>query len=193
MAARSLILIRHGFPLKSVGKPSKDWELSKKGVEQSERLVRHLMQFNVDNPVFSSDEIKAVQTAEILGKGLSKSVDKSKLLREIDRRSTSGLSSDEFIKLNLEMFKTPYQPVVGNESTDRAKHRFIAGVEQLIATNQEVWQGDLLIVAHATVITLFLSEFNEINLIDFWAKFNCTDYVRVTYPDFKIVDRFKNT
>jgi broad specificity phosphatase PhoE len=80
-----IILIRHGEEEKvkegNIEYQSNDSELTKEGIEQVEKLAEILKNLNIDE-IYSSDIIRAMQTAEIINKKINKKIIIDTRLRE---------------------------------------------------------------------------------------------------------------
>ena len=155
-----LIVVKHAAPHIVEDLPSSKWVLSELGMEQCEELYSRLAQYNPAS-LYTSEEPKAVQTAEILGARLGIPVSPTPQLHENDRTGLPFFKDKTEFNARLRaFFLRPSERVVGNESADEAHARFIGAVREVLASAQG---QPTLIVAHGTVITLLISRANHLN------------------------------
>lgn len=89
-------VLRHGEAISNLKKINSCWPekfknpLTKKGIEQVKKLIQPLKKLNIDL-IYSSDLLRAKQTAEILGKALGKKVIYDKRIREFKMGKLNGL------------------------------------------------------------------------------------------------------
>src|SRR5438874_1782312 len=91
-----LILIKHAKPLIDPAKSSELWKLSEEGRAQAKILADQLAPYNV-SVVISSDEPKAIETAQILASALKIATESGGDLHEHDRSNVPHMRSGEFI------------------------------------------------------------------------------------------------
>ena len=102
--------------------------------------------------VFSSDERKAREAAEVLAAPLALSVDVRAELGENDRRSTGFLERAPFEAAADEFFRNPTRSFRGWETAAAAQRRIVAAIERIIATGP--LDADTAVVSHGAVGTL---------------------------------------
>jgi broad specificity phosphatase PhoE len=132
--------------------PIPDWPLNERGRARIRVILDQHWVRNIHS-VFSSDERKARDGAEILADGLglaSFSIVRS--LGENDRSATGFLGPDEFEATVNAFFEQPQTSVRGWEPAADAQARIIRAVEQVIA--QAPLTGDVAIVGHGGTGTL---------------------------------------
>lgn len=102
--------------------------------------------------VFSSDERKAREAAELLAAPLGAAVSVRAELGENDRSSTGFLESAAFEAAADEFFRQPSQSFRGWETAAAAQARIVAAIERIIADDPH--DGDTAVVSHGAVGTL---------------------------------------
>ncbi len=101
--------------------------------------------------VISSDETKAIETAELLAAPGGATVSVREGLHENDRSATGFLPPPEFEKMADAFFANPEQSVRGWERAADAQSRVLAGVRAALA---EAPEGDVAFSGHGGVGTL---------------------------------------
>jgi broad specificity phosphatase PhoE len=147
---RKLILIKHARPQVDPAQSSEHWRLSDEGRAACTPLAEALRAYDFAS-IVSSTEPKAVETAEIVGRLLDKPARTADDLFEHDRSNVPHMDSREFISMVALFFKQPDQLVLGNETADETYDRFATAVDEVLAKEA----GDVAIVTHGTVISLF--------------------------------------
>jgi len=116
-------------------------------------LAGHLIQYQPEM-VITSPEPKARETAEILAHTLQLPIQEIDDLHEHVRSAVPYLSKHEFEEVVREFFEKPGTLVFGNETADQAYERFSRVVNCILYENDT---SSIVIVAHGTVISLFVS------------------------------------
>jgi broad specificity phosphatase PhoE len=181
---RKLILIKHAAPLVDPAKSSDLWKLSEAGREQAARLAEVLRAQEIAG-IVSSEEPKAKETAEILGAALSVSVATSRELREHDRRNVPHMRSRDFISMMELFFRKPSERVLGSESAEAALARFESAVDEVVEAHAE---GNVAIVAHGTVIALYLAKHSQRNGFELWRAMGLPSYAVMELPGREVVE-----
>lgn len=164
-----IYLIRHGKPELPEGKRmclgTTDIPLCREGREQAASMARGLPPVSV---VFSSPLIRAVETAQAIGKPLRTISG----LREYHMGQWDGLSFQRIQELYPALYeargKDPSLIVPGEEDQTEGLHRFAAAMGEAIARSE----GDIAVVAHGGVIAAFLESLG--------GKRQKPDYAQVT-------------
>ncbi len=189
---RRLFLIRHAAPAKDRAAPARDWALSPSGQADAERLAEILAPFapaiiipGVPAAIVASDELKARQTAQPLADRLGMTVEVMAGLHEHERRTADYLDDETFQATMARFFAEPDTLVFGEETASQALERFSRAVEDVLARHPE---GDIIIVTHGTVISLFVGAHSIIKPMDFWWHLHLPAWVIFTIPDFTLLD-----
>jgi len=170
----NLILIKHAMPEIIPSVSSKEWVLSEAGIASCGTLADSLSGYELQQ-LFSSREIKAVQTAEIIAEQLGLVNTPVDDLHENDRSGFPFFENPEDWKQQFrEFFAHPKQRIIGNESAEEALARFEKAVRNLI---REHVDESLAIVAHGTVITLLVAAHNDIEPFEYWASLELPSFV----------------
>ena len=185
---RKLILIKHAMPNIDESVPSKEWLLSEEGKIKSKSLANYIKEYNVKH-IYTSDEQKAIETGEIICKELNLDLKIHKNLHENDRTGLNYLTHDEYDKVFKSFFNNPFNNVVGNETAKGAQSRFIEAITDIIENNEA--EEDIVIVAHGTVISLFVSNFNKVDTFPLWQSLELPSFVELTIPNYKIINVIK--
>ena len=83
------------------------------------------------------------------------------------------------------MFARPAELVLGDETAVEAGQRFASAVEAVLDQYRD---GDVVVVAHGTVITLYVSATNDVEPFQFWSKLGMPSYVVLSTPEMELLD-----
>jgi broad specificity phosphatase PhoE len=180
---RQLVLVKHAQPILEAGLPPSLWRLGPEGEAQAERLARRLEPFQ-PLALFSSPEPKARTTAEIVGQQLGLDPKVIDGLEEFDRPALPIMAPEEHECLNARIFADLTTPVIGCESGARARDRFDAAVRKAI--QEAPGTTNPVVVAHGTVISLFVAQHNEMDALHLWRRLSCPSFVVVKLPGFDL-------
>ncbi len=136
--------------------PVTRWGLAPLGVERARAMCRQPWIPHVRR-IVSSDEVKAVQTAEILGRHVGVDVEVRPGIGENDRSSTGFVPPARFEQLADRFFAAPDESVEGWERAVDAQSRIAAGLADLLTGREggEEAGGDVAVVGHGGVGTLW--------------------------------------
>lgn len=179
---RRLVLVKHSMPEIEPDKPASAWKLGEGGRRRARLLAARLMEFSPAG-IWSSREPKAIETAEIVADEFGVPVKIADRLEEHHRDSVPFLpSKDEFEGAVERFFHCPDQLVLGTESAEQARVRFVAAIKKAI----EAGQADSIVVTHGTVMTLYMASVAGVQMMDFWRRLGLPSYVVLTLPDMRI-------
>jgi broad specificity phosphatase PhoE len=183
---RKLILIRHSVVQKDPAIPSHEWSLSVDGRSRCHTLIPKLASCQ-PTVIVTSTENKARETGQILADGLGVPWHTAANLQEHDRRDAPYFSSQEAFEAAVKrLFQQPDELVLGRETAVQARTRFIQGVESVLA---DYPKGNLAIVGHGTVFTLFLCAYNPyLDPIQIWHSLTLPHLIVTTLQDMKLVE-----
>jgi broad specificity phosphatase PhoE len=150
---RQLILVRHSLPEIREDRPAREWHLSEEGRRRAERLADRLIQYHPEI-VVTSPEPKARETAVFLSRRLQLSMLENADLHEHERTSLPYLTRSKFESAVREFFADPDRLVFGSETANQAYDRFSRAVAFAFS---QADNSKIVIVAHGTVISLFVS------------------------------------
>lgn len=174
MAPR-LVLVKHSQVDVVPGRPPRTWELSDEGRRRAAALAERLAEFDAAR-IVSSVEPKAVETAEIVAQRLGVPSATAPGLHEQLRETSPYLGRDDFEAAIAWLFDEPHRIVFGEESADRAADRFAAAVDAL-ADEAAADGRDAVVVAHGTVIALYVSRVAGIEPFPLWQSLGLPSYV----------------
>lgn len=180
---KNLILVKHSLPEIVPMIPAKEWRLSKSGQIRCKALAEKLESYLPD-VVISSVEPKAVETAQIIASQLNKPFGTFDGLHEHDRAGVDFLDKEQFEAKVSDFFMHRDQLVLGKETANRAVERFS---KALTSVEVEYSNKTIVVVAHGTVITLFVEKFNDLEAFSFWKKLDLPSLVVLSLPQHKLV------
>ncbi len=180
---KNIILAKHSLPEIITTIPAKEWRLSKSGQARCEALAVKLEPYLPD-VVISSVEPKAIETAQIVSRLLNKPFRTSEGLHEHDRTGMGFADKEKFEADIKDFFAHPDKLVFGRETASQAVARFS---KALISVETEHPDKNIMVVAHGTVITLFVEKFNDLEALPFWKKLDTPSFVVLSLPDHKLV------
>ena len=180
---KNIILVKHSLPKIIPTIPAKEWRLSRSGQFRCKTLAEKLETYSPD--VFiSSLEPKAIETAQITAGLLSKPFSTFEGLHEHNRTGVDFLEKGQFDAKVFDFFAQPDRLVFGKETANQANERFSKAL-----TSVEVKHPDknIVVVAHGTVITLFVEKFNSLETFSFWKRLGLPSFVVLSLPHHKLV------
>jgi broad specificity phosphatase PhoE len=179
-----LILVKHSLPDLKPGIPANQWLLSIEGCRRCHPLAEKLAPYNPEI-MRCSQEPKAEQTAQIVAKALHLAVESYPGLHEHERRYVPFLSKETLEESVRRFFEHPDQRVFGEESASEAARRFGGSINCLLAAFPGT---NLVIVAHGTVISLYISETCHIDPYNLWKRLGLPSFVVLSPSDAEIID-----
>lgn len=187
---KKLILIKHSIPTISSEIPSNKWTLSEEGIQKANLFVLNLEKYNFKR-IFSSDEPKAIETANIFGGKLNKEVEIIKGIHEHERNSNRVIyPKEQWEELMRSFFEFPNKLIFGDETATEARIRFRTSILKLVSANPP--DEDIVVVTHGTVMSLFISEYNEVDIFKVWNSFGLPSYAELNADSFILNDIFNN-
>ncbi len=170
---RHLILVRHAQPQIVIGVPAREWRLSDEGRAACLALAGRLAPFR-PGALASSEEPKALETAQIVGDRLGVSVMPVAGLHEHERGPVRDLDQRRFEASVAAFFAHPQELVLGEETGEQARTRFTEAVEGIVRTHPG---GDVVVVAHGTVITLYAAPRLGVRPFPLWQRLKMPDVI----------------
>lgn len=178
-----LILVRHSLPEVQQDLPAREWRLSKEGKARARRLAEILQSHGFDF-IATSHEPKALETAQILADQFSLKPVMIPGLHEHERRSTPHLSQSDFEAAVRKFFDKPDILVLGEETADQAYQRFSGAVHFILSGNKD---SKIAIVAHGTVISLFVSRLTGKPGFQIWSELGLPCFVVLDMQSKKLI------
>lgn len=135
-----------------------DWELSELGIEQANRIGKKLKEELAGKSfvMYSSDLLRAKQTAENVGKHLNLTPVLRKELRERNLGRCCG-KSIQWMKENKEMYEVTVDDKLFSDAESRRDewNRLKPFFEELMSSNDE----NIIIVSHGDLLSVFNTMF----------------------------------
>lgn len=163
---KPLILVKHSLSLLKPGTPPHKWQLSEEGRDRCLPLAAKLSQYSPE-VIVSSMELKAKETAQLVADQLGLSTEVLPDLHEHDRRNEAFYDLDTFESKVKSFFAHPAQLVFGEETAHQAQERFFNAISEV---QQKFPNQTTVVVAHGTVISLYVSQLEGIDPHPFWQK-----------------------
>ncbi|MFW6068177.1 MAG: histidine phosphatase family protein [Chloroflexota bacterium] len=182
MSRRRLILIRHSQSRPVPGVAPSMWGLTDLGRERCALLANHLRSFDLKK-INCSRERKAVETAELAAARLGVPVAVADGVHEHVRTGAPYLSHDAFTAMLQRFFAEPEELVFGAETAQDACRRFTRAAQTLVARQSH---GDVAIVTHGTVLSLFAGANSSWQPYDFWKKLGQPAVIVFDVPSFTL-------
>lgn len=180
---RQIILVKHAAPVVVPGKSSDQWPLSAPGKEAASALAGDLKAFAAAH-IVTSIEPKAVETGQLIAAGLGITAQTHQGLHEHERRTVPHLRTSDFLSLMAQVFRRKDELVLGEETANAALQRFTAAMESVCAKHP---QGNLIVVAHGTVIALFLESISQEDGYRIWREMGLPSYAVVETPPWQML------
>jgi broad specificity phosphatase PhoE len=188
-AGRKLILVRHSMPEIVLGVPASQWRLSEEGRARCIRLAGRLREHD-PIVIVASQEPKAVETGQVVAGVLGIPFDTAEGLHEHERGPVESLGSREaFQALVASVFEQPGALVFGQETGDQARTRFARALDQEIGQHPA---GNLAVVSHGTVMTLFIAHATGLDPVPFWKRLGLPAFAVLSLPDLSLLDLVEN-
>lgn len=183
-----LILVKHSLPEIVRGAPARQWPLSAEGRLRSHALVERLNAY-APQGIVSSTEPKAVETAQIVAAAFNLPCQAVEGLHEHDRSDVGWLSAEQLDAAVADFFARPNELAFGRETADQAHARFSQAVAGVIERHGG---QTTVVVAHGTVITLYVSRLAGLEPFPFWKRLGLPSFVVLSLPDLKLLDVIGN-
>lgn len=175
-----LYLMRHGetdWNKNSIFQGQTDIDLNKKGVEEAKKAAHFFDNLKLDI-IYSSDLVRAKNTAKFIGKEKEMKIIEHKKIREISFGSWEGLNYQEIEeKFPDNLAKWREDPLnnypLGGEKIISFKSRIKDFFQKILVKHQG---QKILVVTHGGVIKMYLTFVLAMNAKEFW-KFqidNCS-------------------
>ena len=168
-----LLLIKHSLPEIVAALPSREWVLGAEGRARCRWLAGELTRHGIER-LHASLEPKALETATIAGADAGLTAIGLPDLHENDRTGLGFLPRAALDARIREFFARPDQRIIGTETANAARARFVAAVSRVV---ESVAGQRTAIVAHGTVITLLVAAHNEVEPFELWSRLQTPSYV----------------
>jgi broad specificity phosphatase PhoE len=167
-----LILIRHGetdWNIEGRYQGQSDVPLNSRGIEQAEQLA-HQLRLEALDAIYSSDLIRAQQTAELLNRINGAPLFFDTRLREIDQGEWEGMLFDDirirYKKAFEDRLRDPLQVAPpGGETVGEVRERVLAAINDIIA---QYPNGLVAIVSHGLSLAIIKVYYNHLAIESVW-------------------------
>jgi len=173
-----LILVKHAQPDIDPQISPHVWKLSGAGRSRCEPLAHALSGYHAAR-IIASPEPKAAQTGRLVAEKLDLPFETRMGLEEHSRRTESFDTVESFRKAIGELFHQPQALVYGEETGEQAYERFAGAIQGLL---EEYPGQNLVIVAHGTVMALFVAKTCTMDGFALWKRLGLPSFV-VLYRD----------
>jgi broad specificity phosphatase PhoE len=184
----NLILVKHSLPEIIPTVPANQWHLSETGRLRCKVLAEKLAYYAPDC-IVSSTEPKAIETAQIVADHLHQTSQVVEGLHEHNRSNVAWGSMEQFEAQVAEFFRHPHNLVMGKETAAQAYERFARAVTFVIDTHPN---RTIAIVAHGTVITLWVAHAMGVEPFGFWKRWGLPSFVVLSLPKMEWVTVVEN-
>jgi broad specificity phosphatase PhoE len=186
---RKLILVRHSETKIVPGIAANQWQLTEEGRARCQLLAERLLLYT-PTVIVTSHEPKAIETGELVAEILKRPVVTAENLHEHDRSNeTTFYGFETFRSIIASLFEKPHALVYGKETADEAHERFAGAVRDVVERYPD---GNLVIVTHATALTLFVSRLAGIDPFPFWEQLGMPAFVVFSLPEFGLCEVVPN-
>jgi broad specificity phosphatase PhoE len=182
---RKLLLIRHSQPQITPDLPARQWRLSDAGRLRCQPLAARLSAYD---PVafIASAEPKAQETAQIVAAALGRPCAVAEGLHEHDRSNVPWRANTaEWEAMVAAFFERPGELVLGRETAAQARERFDRAIDGVLARHPA---GNLAVVAHGTVISLFVAHHVGVAPLPLWRRLGMPAYLVLSLPDLSLIE-----
>lgn len=175
----NLLLIKHSEPVVDFGITPANWVLSDRGEQRAGLLAAYLADRGI-NALYSSSEVKAVQTAEIVGAATGLSINVVPDLREHRRENASVIDSSKWRSLVIQSIRKQDEQIYGSEPVATARMRFGEAIRRLMKSESG---QKIAVIAHGTVISTFVAELLEVDPIPVWDSLGVPGLLEIEWPN----------
>ncbi len=173
------------MPQVDVEAPAHEWRLRPEGVAAASVVATRLVTADYrPTKIVASLEPKAAQTGSIIAERMRLPFATVDGLREHDRRASGFLRTEVFAARMRDLFAHPDATVFGNESASAALARFAQAVDQIVSEET----GDVVVVSHGTVMSLFVASRARVDASELWAVLGLPSYISLELPSHRIVE-----
>jgi broad specificity phosphatase PhoE len=181
---RYLILVRHSLPDVVPDIPGSLWQLSAEGRARCQLLAEQLSGYQPAS-IVASMEPKATETAALLSAHLHIPYHTAEGLHEHERNNVPYLGQVAWEQAISSFFAQPDELVFGGETATQALQRFTGAVQKALQQHAE---GNIAIVAHGTVITLFVAQHAPIQPLPFWLSLDTPAFIVLSLPSYMLLN-----
>lgn len=174
--------MKHSEPILEPDVAPNLWCLSERGRAGSVLLGERLGRYG-PGIVVSSEEPKAVETAEIVAGRLGIGCRVYPGLHEHDRTGVPFLDDEKFWLVARTFFERPDELVWGGETARQAGSRFEEAVRKVLDEREE---EVVTVVAHGTVISLLVARYEDLDPYALWRGLGRPSFCVLSAEDFQL-------
>src|SRR5258708_15956469 len=174
----NLVLIRHSKTKRDPNVPITRWGLAEEGIEAAKKLSsnRNIQQLDL---LYASLQTKALETAVILAKPNALPIKTNDGLTEITSYTNKFIPDITIYEQTLkDYYAGKTQRINGGETLQEALDRFNSAIESIVKENKD--KKRIGIVSHGHILTLFSSQFKELDLY--------STHLQIKQPDIALFD-----
>ena len=146
-------------------------------------LANHLHDYDL-SVIVTSPEPKAAETASVIAQENQLRIEYADGLREHSLLNVPFFPDEADLDEKIQLyFNTPDQLVFSDETADEAHTRFTQAISNVIDDHPE---GDLVVVTHGTVMTLYLSRIAGLSPYTFWKELGTPSFAVVSLPTMEL-------
>ncbi len=180
----TLLLIRHSLPDIKPETSSTEWVLSGVGRERCKSLAKLIKEY-APQTIVTSDEMKAFQTGAIIARNLDIPVTIFENLHEHKRDPNGFKDQVGFEQCMADFFSHPNDLIFGKETAEQALQRFSNSLEAVLSHYPG---GNIAVVTHGTVMTLWVTHLTGENPYSFWKRLGIPALVVFSRPELKLLE-----
>ncbi len=147
---RKLYFITHPDVVIDPKKYKSFWELSAEGIGAAKRVAIKSFWKDINN-IYTSTEIKTIQTAEIINKKHKIPYESTNCLNEFESKSTGFLPIEEFIDAMKSFYEKPAESFRGWERLIDAEYRVLNCIKKITRMPEN---SSIAIIGHGATGTL---------------------------------------
>lgn len=185
----NLIFIRHSETKQQADVSSHEWQLTERGRARCQLLADAMREYKIDR-IITSEEAKAYLTGKLVADVLDIACETAPHLHETKRETVPYFASvDDFKAAVKAAMREPDKLLFGEESFTDARERFALQVDKLL---QQYPDETLAIATHGTILSLYLAQFSEQDVITIWDSLDMPAYAVLELPQ-KLVTKIVNS
>ncbi len=152
-----IVFLRHAETVVSPNSPASEWLLAPSGQSESYELAASGILGEID-AIVSSDEMKAIETAEPFARMFGLEIESNHDFRELNRNAGPFLTREEYFSCVQEVLKSSSARPNGWECAADALARTKKGVQQAMSQHSS---ERVLVVSHGLVLTLYFADLQD--------------------------------
>ena len=168
-----IIFIRHAETKVYADLPATQWCLTDAAYQASKQLARELQKFKLKH-ILNSEEFKAKETGRVVAEELKLPWKTATNLHEHERKDVSVMAAEVWQQTIKDFFAKPDVFILGKQETaNQALKRFDQAVRDVL----KIYSEGVAIVTHASVMSLFVAQYNIVDAYTFWQGLKMPDSV----------------